>query len=215
MWSFDAEDTGMISFIIPAHNEAVLIGRTLAAMHESARAAGEPYEIIVADDASLDGTGHIAEKHGARVVVVNFRHIAATRNAGARVATGDFLFFVDADTLVTARAVRAALGALRRGALGGGSAVRFDGPVPLYAAILERMVLPVLLPLLRVSHRLDNARWPWLPALRRRDLGGAFWGFQGGFSSLVRFLALHGLRGPAAHQGGREFEGKGRLEQTR
>jgi glycosyltransferase involved in cell wall biosynthesis len=141
----------MISFVIPAHNEAELIGRTLSALHESARAAGEPYEVIVADDVSTDGTGVIAQEHGARVVAVSFRRIAATRNAGARVAAGDLLFFVDADTMVTARAVRAALGALRGGAVGGGSAVRFDGPVPLYAAILERAVLPVLLPLLKMA----------------------------------------------------------------
>ena len=28
----------MISFIIPAHNEEMLLGRTLSAIHESARA---------------------------------------------------------------------------------------------------------------------------------------------------------------------------------
>jgi glycosyltransferase involved in cell wall biosynthesis len=141
----------MISFIIPAHNEVELIGRTLSAVHESARAIGEPYEVIVADDASVDGTGAIAQEHGAQVVAVNFRQIAATRNAGARMATGDLLFFVDADTMVTARAIRAAIGAVRGGAVGGGSAVRFDGPVPLYASILERVVLPILLPLLKMA----------------------------------------------------------------
>jgi glycosyltransferase involved in cell wall biosynthesis len=141
----------MISFVIPAHNEAELIGRTLVAVHESARAVGEPYEVIVADDASCDGTAVLAQQHGAQVVPVNFRKIAATRNAGARVAIGDLLFFVDADTLVTARAIRAAIAALRGGAVGGGAAVRFDGPVPLYAAILERVVLPVLLPLLKMA----------------------------------------------------------------
>ncbi len=141
----------MLSFVIPAHDEAELLGRTLAALHQSARAVGEPYEVIVADDASRDGTGVIAQQRGARTVAVNFRQIAATRNAGARVATGDLLFFVDADTMVTAGAVRAAVGALRGGAVGGGSAVRFDGPVPLYATILERVVLPVLLPLLKMA----------------------------------------------------------------
>jgi glycosyltransferase involved in cell wall biosynthesis len=141
----------MISFVVPAHNEAELLGRTLVAMHESARAVGEPYEVVVVDDASLDGTGVIAQEHGARVIAVQFRQIAATRNAGARAAKGDLLFFIDADTLVTARAVRAAIGALRSGAVGGGCAVRFDGPVPLYAAILERAVLPVLLPLLKMA----------------------------------------------------------------
>jgi glycosyltransferase involved in cell wall biosynthesis len=145
------EDTRMLSFIIPAHNEADLISGTLASLHESAQAAGEPYEVIVVDDASTDGTGAIAHEHGAQVVAVNFRQIAATRNAGARMATGDLFFFVDADTMVTTRAVRAAVGALRGGAVGGGSAVRFDGPVPLYAMVLERLALPILLPLLKVA----------------------------------------------------------------
>ena len=120
-------------------------------MHAAVRGVGELYEVIVVDDASGDGTGMIAQEHGARVVPVNFRQIAATRNAGARMAAGDLLFFVDADTLVTARAIRAAISALRGGAVGGGSAVRFDGPVPLYAAILERVVLPWLLPLLKMA----------------------------------------------------------------
>jgi glycosyltransferase involved in cell wall biosynthesis len=138
----------MISFVIPAHNEAALLGRTLAAVHQAARAVGEPYEVIVVDDASTDGTGAVGRQHGARVIAVNFRRIAATRNAGARAATGRALFFVDADTVVPARAVRAAVRALANGAVGGGAAVRFDGSVPLYAAVLERVVLPLLLPLL-------------------------------------------------------------------
>jgi glycosyltransferase involved in cell wall biosynthesis len=141
----------MISFIIPAHNEAELLGRTLSALHDSARSAGEPYEVLVVNDASTDRTGAIAQEHGAQVVEVDHRRIAATRNAGARVATGDLFFFVDADTMATAPVVRAAVRALRGGAVGGGCLVRFDGPVPLYAALLERVVLPVLLPLLRIA----------------------------------------------------------------
>ena len=141
----------MISFVIPAHNEAKLIGRTLSALHSSAQAAGEPYEVIAVDDASTDGTGTLAGEQGARVVAVNLRRIAATRNAGAREAVGELLFFVDADTVVPARALRAAVQALRDGAVGGGARVRFDGPVPLYAAILERVVLPVLLPALKMA----------------------------------------------------------------
>src|SRR5688572_8616158 len=115
----------MISFVIPAHNEAELIGRTISAIHESARALGESYEVIVADDASTDATGSLAFEHGARVVTVSFRRIAATRNAGARAAIGEFLFFVDADTVVRMPALRSALRALRGGAVGGGAAVRF------------------------------------------------------------------------------------------
>lgn len=132
----------MISFIIPAHNEETLIGRTLSALHASALVQGEPYEIMVADDASTDRTAAIASEHDARVVAVNRRQIAATRNAGARAATGDLFFFVDADTMVTQRVLRAALRALRGGAVGGGCTVRFDeGRLPLYAVVVER-VLP-------------------------------------------------------------------------
>ena len=135
----------MISFIIPAHNEEALIGRTLAAVHDAALALGEPYEVIVADDASTDRTGALARERGARVVAVNRRQIAATRNAGARAAAGELFFFVDADTVATKRALRAALRALRGGAVGGGCTARFaDGPAPAYGRVMEWFLPPVL-----------------------------------------------------------------------
>lgn len=95
------------------------------------------------DDASDDGTAVIAQSHGARVVTVNCRHIAATRNAGARAARGEWLVFVDADTIVTEEVTRAALAALHAGAVGGGSSVRFDGRLPLYGRALAAAFLPV------------------------------------------------------------------------
>jgi glycosyltransferase involved in cell wall biosynthesis len=133
----------VISFIIPAHNEEALLGRTLAALHASARAQGEPYEVIVADDASTDRTSAIAQEHGARVVAVNRRQIAAARNAGARVAAGAVFIFVDADTVVTRRVLQAAVRALRGGAVGGGCTVRIDGWLPPYAVVLDRLLGPI------------------------------------------------------------------------
>jgi glycosyltransferase involved in cell wall biosynthesis len=126
----------MISFIVPAHNEQAFLGRTLQAIHESARCVGRPYEIIVVDDASTDATAEIARDNQARVVRVNHRHIAATRNSGAREASGGGLFFVDADTTINPRAVAAALRAMDKGAAGGGAPVRFDRAAPLYTRIL-------------------------------------------------------------------------------
>src|SRR5205823_13957298 len=135
----------MISFIVPAHNEEALLGRTLAAIHESVRVSREPYEIIVVNDASTDRTGEIAREHGVRVISVSHRQIAATRNAGAAAATGDILIFVDADTTVAEPALRAAMEALRHGAVGGGASVRFDeGRLPFYARVLEFLLPPVL-----------------------------------------------------------------------
>jgi glycosyltransferase involved in cell wall biosynthesis len=130
----------MISFVVPAYNEERLLPATLQAIHTAARATGERYEIVVADDASTDRTAAVAASNGARVVAVAHRQIAATRNAGGRSARGDWLIFVDADTMIFEPVLRAAIGALRAGAVGGGAAVRFDGHVPPYA----RSILPVM-----------------------------------------------------------------------
>lgn len=117
----------MLSFIIPAHDEAAQIGATLDAVHAAAQALGCGYEIVVVDDASTDATAAIAITHGARMETVAFRHIAATRNAGARAARFERLVFVDADTRITPDVLAAAVAALEAGAVGGGAAVRLEG----------------------------------------------------------------------------------------
>lgn len=137
----------MISFIVPAYNEEALIGRTLDALNSAAQSIGEPFEIVVADDASSDRTAAIAEARGARLTRVNHRQIAATRNAGAREAIGDKLIFVDADTVVSEQVVRTAIEAMNKGAAGGGSAVSFDGRLPRYAELVH----PTLVRLFRAT----------------------------------------------------------------
>jgi len=126
----------MLSFIVPAHNEEQYIGACVASITHSARAIGEPFEVIVADDASTDRTAQIAAELGARVVHIERRQIAAARNAGAQQAQGDILFFIDGDTLANVDAVRACLEELRDGAVGGGCVCRFDGRLPLWGRVL-------------------------------------------------------------------------------
>ena len=133
----------MISFVIPAHNEEDLLPATLRALETAARPLGHPFEIIVVSDASTDRTDAVARGHGARVVEVQHRHIAATRNAGAREAIGELLVFIDADTRVTEAVVRSAVEAMTQGAVGGGCAFRFDGRLPLYARALQAVAVPV------------------------------------------------------------------------
>lgn len=138
----------MISFIIPAHDEARLIGATLQSIKATAEALSLDHETIVIDDASSDDTAAIASAAGARVLRVEHRHIAATRNAGARAARGgSFFFFVDADTRVNAAVVGAALQALDAGAVGGGCTVQLPGPLPWH----QRMALALALPALRIA----------------------------------------------------------------
>ena len=89
-----------ISLVIPAYNEEKFLPRLLQSV-EAARlnyeSTGCAMEVIVADNASTDGTARVAAERGCRVVPVQKRCIAAARNGGARVARGQFLAFVDAD----------------------------------------------------------------------------------------------------------------------
>lgn len=87
-----------ISIIVPCHNARATLARTLQAIARD-RAAGLPVaELIVVDDASTDGCADLARAVGADVVRLETNHgDAAARNTGARRATGDLLWFVDAD----------------------------------------------------------------------------------------------------------------------
>lgn len=129
----------MISFVIPAHNEEACLPATLDALVAAAEKIGRPYEVIVVNDGSTDATGQIARGRGAQVVDVTYRHIAATRNAGARAARGDVLFFIDADTQANAAAIASGLTAIDEGAVGGGCHVRYAGWIPWWARVLLRV----------------------------------------------------------------------------
>lgn len=133
----------MISFIVPAYNEQQCLAETLDALHATGLALGEAYEVIVADDGSTDQTAAIAVQKGAILVSATKRQIAATRNSGAQAATGDWLIFVDADTLVNVEAVRSAVQAMRGGAVGGGAGVCFDEPVSAYVRLMLRSLVRV------------------------------------------------------------------------
>ena len=129
----------MLSFIVPAYNEEHELPRALASIRRAAEAAQQSFEIIVVDDASTDATAEIAKNAGALVVPVQFRQIAAVRNAGARAAHGDILFFVDADTWIAPTHVTNALNALQSGYAGGGARVIPEGPVPRWGRLFVQI----------------------------------------------------------------------------
>jgi glycosyltransferase involved in cell wall biosynthesis len=122
-----------LSFVVPAHNEEHELPETLRAIRRAADFAQESYELIVVDDASTDATAAIAQQFGARVVPVNRRQIAAVRNAGAREARGDILFFVDADTRINPGHVISGLEALATGHAGGSARLAMDAQLPFWA----------------------------------------------------------------------------------
>jgi len=109
----------------------------MAAIHDAVQ--DRQYEIIVVDDASTDDTAQIARGAGAEVVSINRRQIAAARNAGARHARSDILFFVDADTRINEKHVTRAIEALEAGCAGGSARVVVSDRIPLWARIFIKV----------------------------------------------------------------------------
>ena len=125
----------MLSFVVPAHNEAAHIEACLRSIQSAAPAA----EIVVVADACSDDTAERARLLGAEVLEVDHRHISATRNSGGFAARGNVLIFLDGDTRVSKKVVDGILKALQNGASGGGALFQFDRPVPFYALIAEKL----------------------------------------------------------------------------
>ena len=86
----------MISFIIPTLNEEKIIGKTLLGLKKYSGGS----EIIVSDGKSTDKTVEIAKKYANQIALYQGearQTIAAGRNAGAILARGEYLVFMDAD----------------------------------------------------------------------------------------------------------------------
>lgn len=119
------------SLIIPAYNEETELPLTLRQVHLAMSDPRlPPGELIVVDNNSSDRTGSIAQSMGARTVFEPVNQIARARNAGARVARGEFLVFLDADTRIPQGILNQALESLQRDWAGGGARLVFDAELP-------------------------------------------------------------------------------------
>lgn len=78
-------------------NEAAHIQRTIKSAVEAAVSAHLDYEIITVDNNSTDNSRALAEALGATVILQPDLKVGGLRNAGADMATGDYLAFLDAD----------------------------------------------------------------------------------------------------------------------
>ncbi len=90
---------GVISVIVPVYNVAAYLPQCLDSI------LGQDYEnleVLLIDDGSKDDSGAICDAYAARDSRIRVIHqknggAAAAKNAGLRVATGEFLSFVDSD----------------------------------------------------------------------------------------------------------------------
>src|SRR6266536_2307495 len=100
-----------LSIIIPAYNEDKLLPTLLSSILHSIRNLHDvypeyPVEIIVVDNNSTDRTSEVARNYQAKVVLEDKRNVSAARNRGAKIASSDYLVFIDADYRVEGNFLR-------------------------------------------------------------------------------------------------------------
>lgn len=100
-----------LSVIVPVLNGASTLGGCLEAVRAS---SFTDYELIVVDDGSSDASVDIAADAGALLLsTAGRRGPGAARNLGGDHASGEYLFFVDADCTLAPGAMELAAGILR------------------------------------------------------------------------------------------------------
>lgn len=94
----------MVSIIIPVYNVEKYLNRCLDSV------VGQTYEdvqIILIDDGSTDNSGVICDDYAKtddRIIVIHTenRGVSSARNEGLRIATGEYISFIDSDDWVSA-----------------------------------------------------------------------------------------------------------------
>jgi glycosyltransferase involved in cell wall biosynthesis len=125
-----------LSIVIPAFNEERLIERCLQSIAASLAANSAPAltsEVIVVDNNSTDNTATLATQAGALVVFEPINQIGRARNTGAAVATGNWLLFLDADSVLNSALLADILQLIEKGkSVGCGCTLRMHG-IPWWA----------------------------------------------------------------------------------
>lgn len=91
-----------LSIVIPALNEEYFLPNLLASLANQTK---REFEVIVVDGLSSDRTVEVAHSFGSmlpklEVLVSNKASLPLQRNLGAKASTGDWLIFIDADSIV-------------------------------------------------------------------------------------------------------------------
>lgn len=130
----DPEETSEkigISIVIPALNEEENIADLVHALKEREVNGSLVCEIIVADGGSTDMTRQNAKNAGAVVIKCQKKGRAKQMNEGAKIARGQILYFLHADTFPPMGYDKQILSAIRKGAGAGCFQLRFSNDHPI------------------------------------------------------------------------------------
>ena len=155
------------SILIPARNEEQLLPRCLESIKVAAEPLSGQVEVIVAVNRCTDRTEQIAVEHGAKVVHEDAKCLARIRNAAAKVATGEIIVTIDADSRMSSNMLVEIDRLLRTGKyVGGGVMVlpeRWSVGIVATAVILSAVMM------------------------RHRVSGGLFWCLREDFEAIGGF----------------------------
>lgn len=92
----------IFSIIIPSLNEETALPRLLEDLTQQ---TNQKFEVIHVDGQSEDNTCKLAQKFASKLpsfkqIISPIRHVSHQRNLGAKVATGTYLLFLDADSQI-------------------------------------------------------------------------------------------------------------------
>lgn len=117
-WLVETAVPSLVSVVVPVWNRVGLIESALDALQ---RQSYRPIEILVIDDGSQDGTGdvvnHWLKMYTGKHLTCRYKYQPnwgqnVARNAGVRLASGEFIQFMDSDDLVHPKKVEYAVAAL-------------------------------------------------------------------------------------------------------
>jgi glycosyltransferase involved in cell wall biosynthesis len=100
--------TSLVSVVIPTRDSAGTIADCVKSIRSQSHG---PIEIILVDNYSTDSTVEIAEKNGA-LVLLRAGGRSAQKNWGAKLARGEYLYFVDSDLILEPDVISRCLAAI-------------------------------------------------------------------------------------------------------